>query len=587
MADSPVALWRLGEAPGAVTAYSETGQYPGTYEGSPSLGQPGLIAESIDTSMHFDGIDDRVTANGLTAISSWPNGYSLEAWVTTDTTTQEGHIMAFNTTAGGNGMAIFRDEPTDKFKFHDCESSTCAVATSTTIPQIGTVYHVIVTVDSSNNGVLWVNGNAEATFVSTKRPLSNGFFTIGGEYDSGPTPSSFWKGTIDEAAVYGTALTAAQVQAHYQAGLRSAPPPSPTPTLTDASTPTSSPTPTAGPTDTPTPSPTVVPTPTFIPSPTDSPSPSATPTPSPSLTGSPPQTKKVMWVVMEDRNYSILTSSLAPYLAGTLVPAGGNATNMHSETKPSLPNFIAMTTGSTQGIADNKAPSSHRLTSASIFSQSDPSWKTYAEAMTSNCSQANSSFANGTRYVFKHNPAVYMVAAPLNAPRFDCNSNDIPLGDPATGPLAHDLASGSIPNISMVVPGICHDMESAPSGSTCSPNATTSGDQWLSQWMPMIFNSSDYATGNLVVFLTWDEGAGGSLRSGGDCLSAKYLNDASCHIPTLVFSKNTAPGTNSATYFTHYSMVKTTEELLGLPTAALGAKVAGATSMASAFNLNP
>ena len=123
-----------------------------------------------------------------------------------------------------------------------------------------------------------------------------------------------------------------------------------------------------------------------------------------------------MWVMMENRNYSVLTSKAAPYLKGTLVPAGGSATNMHPESKPSLPNYVAITTGSTLGIKDNNAPAKHHITSPSIFSQTDPSWKTYAEAMASNCSQVNSAFANSTEYVFRHNPAVYMTAPPVSAP---------------------------------------------------------------------------------------------------------------------------------------------------------------------------
>jgi hypothetical protein len=294
-----------------------------------------------------------------------------------------------------------------------------------------------------------------------------------------------------------------------------------------------------------------------------------------------------MWVMMENRNYSVLTSKSAPYLKDTLVPAGGSATNMHPESKPSLPNYVAITTGSTLGIKDNNPPAKHRISSPSIFSQTDPSWRTYAEAMPSNCSQANSSFTNSTQYVFRHNPAVYMVAPPVNAPNSDCNVNDVPIGDPVLGPLAIDLTTGTLPQVSMVVPGLCHDMDAAPSGSTCTPTAVTSGDQWLSLWMPKIFNSVDYTQGRLTVFVTWDEGNGGSLIAGGDCQSPTYLNDAGCHIPTLVFSKNTVPGTKDGTYFTHYSILKTTEELLGLPTDALGPNVSSATSMTSAFNLAP
>ncbi|MEA2506241.1 MAG: phosphatidylinositol-3-phosphatase [Actinomycetota bacterium] len=585
LADKPVAYWRLGEDPGATVATSATGQYDGTYVGSPALGQPGLISADPNTSMLFDGVDDRVTANNLTTIPSWANGYTLEAWVNTSTTTTEGHIMAFNTLKGGNGMAIFRDEPSDKFKFHDCEASTCATVHSTTTPQIGQTYYVVVTVDSLNQGVLYVNGKAEATFTSAQRPLTSGYFTIGAEYDCCPVPSSYWKGAIDEAAVYTTALSAAQVVAHYQAGLATVvatPSPDPTATPSPTATDIPSPTPSPSPTETPTPSPTDTPTPTPTPSPTDTPTP--TPSPTPTIPG-----RKVMWIAMENRSYAVLNNATAaPYLHGTLQSAGGSATNMHSETHPSLPNYLAMTTGSTQGIADDNPPAKHHITVANIFGQVDPAWKTYAEVMPSNCYQKDGTFADGTKYVVRHNPPTYMVSPPLNAPNSDCNVNDVPAGATSLGNLALDLTAGTLPSFSLVVPGLCHDMHPAPAGYSCAPTSPiTAGDQWLAQWMPSIFNSPDYVSGSLVVFLTWDEGTGGASIRGMDCLSATYLSDPGCHIPTLVFSSGTTGGTKVATFFSHYSMLRTTEEVLGLPTDALGPNVSGAASMSQAFNLVP
>ena len=131
-------------------------------------------------------------------------------------------------------------------------------------------------------------------------------------------------------------------------------------------------------------------------------------------------------------------------------------------------------------------------------------------------------------------------------------------------------------------------MQAAPSSYACSPaNPITAGDQWLAQWMPSIFNSADYVSGRLVVFLTWDEGTGGATKRGMNCLSASYLSDPGCHIPTLVFSSGTPGGSQNGTFFSHYSMLRTTEELLGLSTSALGTNVSGATSMSQAFNLLP
>jgi phosphatidylinositol-3-phosphatase len=69
------------------------------------------------------------------------------------------------------------------------------------------------------------------------------------------------------------------------------------------------------------------------------------------------------------------------------------------------------------------------------------------------------------------------------------------------------------------------------------------------------------------VFITWDEDD----------------SSAGNHIATLVASPTTKPGTVSSTSFTHYSMLRTTEEMLGLTTF-LG-NAATAPSMRSAFNL--
>ncbi|PZS05960.1 MAG: hypothetical protein DLM56_01685 [Pseudonocardiales bacterium] len=300
------------------------------------------------------------------------------------------------------------------------------------------------------------------------------------------------------------------------------------------------------------------------------------------------QARKVLWIAMENRSYNAVigNNAAAPYINGTLVPRGGNATNMHSESHPSLPNYVAMTTGSTQGIADDKNPAAHPLSSASLFSQVDPSWRAYQETMPAACYRRNTTFTAGTQYAVRHNPASYLVAAPISAPRADCNINDEPLGAATMGALANDLAAGQLPEFSFVTPGICHDMHAAPAGLACSPaNSTTAGDQWLGQLMPQIFASPDYTSGQLVVFVTWDEGTGGAGIRGMDCLSEQYLSDAGCHIPTLVFSTSVTPGASDGTFFSHYSILKTTEELLGQPTTDLGSNVSDANSMLSAFSL--
>ena len=95
--------------------------------------------------------------------------------------------------------------------------------------------------------------------------------------------------------------------------------------------------------------------------------------------------------------------------------------------------------------------------------------------------------------------------------------------------------------------------------------------------MPAILDSPLYQSGNVALFITWDEGEGGSSN---DC--ATNVTDVGCHVATLVISPSTLPGTQSSTLFNHYSMLASTEQLLGLPP--LG-QAAGANSMIAGFNL--
>ena len=84
--------------------------------------------------------------------------------------------------------------------------------------------------------------------------------------------------------------------------------------------------------------------------------------------------------------------------------------------------------------------------------------------------------------------------------------------------------------------------------------------------LPRILGSRQYRSGRTAVFITWDEDDYGSRQ----------------HIPTLVLAPSVPPGATPATSLNHYSLLRTTEEMLGLPTLA-GAN--GAASMRKSFNL--
>jgi phosphatidylinositol-3-phosphatase len=261
----------------------------------------------------------------------------------------------------------------------------------------------------------------------------------------------------------------------------------------------------------------------------------------------------VLWIWMENKSYSsIIGSPHAPYI-NSLAAACGLATNYHNITHPSLPNYL----GATSGLALSALPTSDCKPSrcgtgaASVFGQLG-SWKAYEESMPSNCLKSNS----GDYYV-KHNPPPYYTTLT------NCGTNDVPYTQ-----LSKDLANGDLPAFSFVTPNSVDDMHSGSIGA---------GDTWLADNVPVILNSSAYTSGTLAVFITWDEGVGGTSY---DC--ATNTTDVGCHVATLVISPSTLPGTTSAVLFNHYSLLLTAEQLLNLPALGLAAQ---ATSMITAFNL--
>lgn len=251
---------------------------------------------------------------------------------------------------------------------------------------------------------------------------------------------------------------------------------------------------------------------------------------------------------MENASYGdVVGSSSAPYL-NRLARECGLATNYHGVAHPSLPNYVAATSGDTWGIADDDPPSSHPLARPSLFSQvaaAGLTWRSYEESMPSRCDLSSSG-----GYAVKHNPAAYYTGL-----RGACAKWDVPLA----GHLLPDLRRNRLPAFAFVTPNLCHDMHDCP---------TSAGDAWLARWVPRILASPGYRAGGTVLFVTFDEGGDDSNR-----------------VATVVVSPSTRPGTRSARRFDHYSLLKTTEQLLGIGTHLAHAGDHSTASMRSAFHL--
>ena len=276
-----------------------------------------------------------------------------------------------------------------------------------------------------------------------------------------------------------------------------------------------------------------------------------------------------MWIWLENRSYDTVigprgsrAQRSAPYF-NALAGSCGLATNYHNVSHPSQPNYFAAVAGTTGGVTSNceasACPLGNRQTLFTQLTSTGREFRSYEESMPSPCYGRNS----GT-YVDRHNPEVY-----FSSDLAQCKAWDVPLGTGTSGPLVTALATNTLPAFSFVTPNVCSDMHS------CS---TQAGDTWLARWVPRIVASQGYQEGDTAVFITFDEGEGGHTYR-----CATNTTDIGCHVATVVVAPSTPQGTRSAVLFNHYSLLRTTEQLLGIRDY-LG-QAATANSMVTAFRL--
>src|SRR2546423_1975420 len=234
-----------------------------------------------------------------------------------------------------------------------------------------------------------------------------------------------------------------------------------------------------------------------LPSPTRSPvKPAAAPTRStvaPPPVPAVPSFSHVFVIVMENHEYgSIIGSSAAPYI-NSLASTYALATNYYGASHPSLPNYLALTAGSTFGIASDCTTCFVGATNiADQVEASGRSWKAYMEDMPSPCFTG----ASAGNYAMKHDPFMYYNDIRTNAAR--CAAHVVPFSQ-----FSGDMSSGQVPNFVWITPNMCNDMHDC---------AVATGDAWLRSVVPTITGSAAFRNGG-VPFITLDEGS----RNAGGC----------------------------------------------------------------------
>lgn len=200
--------------------------------------------------------------------------------------------------------------------------------------------------------------------------------------------------------------------------------------------------------------------------------------------GRPPARRVTKLLVFVEENHSRSQMRAQMPYTNRLARRFGYATRYSAITHPSLPNYIAMASGRTYGINDDKDPSAHRLRGHSVFGQAlrhGKQARVYAEGMPHRCALTSTG-----DYLVRHNPWTY-----FSRERRACRRNDVTMRR-----FGRDIRRRRLPNVGMVIPDACHD------GHDCS---LSTADRWFKHHVRRVFRGRDWRSGHLAVVLTADE----------------------------------------------------------------------------------
>lgn len=291
-----------------------------------------------------------------------------------------------------------------------------------------------------------------------------------------------------------------------------------------------------------------------------------------------PKYQHIFYIMMENHTYDeVIGNSAAPNI-NALATQYGLATNYWGVTHPSEPNYVASTAGSFFDIQDDNPYWTHQQAVPNLGGQLERAgltWKTYQQSLPSvGFTGAYYPFgvvsgAMDKLYASKHNPFVnYLVnygPAPTGSVSAEYPTGFTPNAAqqaelnkmvPDTQ-LATDLANGTVPNFSYIVPDQCHDMHGTTS---CPTDATVipEGDQYVSSTVQAIMGSKTWQQGNNAIVITWDENDF-SASSGPPGIAS-----AGGHVATIVIANHGPRGVQYAVPSNHYSLLLTIEDAFHL-----------------------
>ena len=237
----------------------------------------------------------------------------------------------------------------------------------------------------------------------------------------------------------------------------------------------------------------------------------------------------VFVVTEENHDYAaVIGSSSMPYL-NSLAQQYGLATQYYANTHPSIGNYFMLATG--QIITNNDSYSTivtvdnvvRRLLAAG------KTWKSYAEDLPA----VGYTGGDVGSYARKHNVFALLSDVANDSTQ---RSNLVPFTVFAT-----DLANGTLPDFSNIVPNLCNDAHD------CS---LSTADTWLGNNIAPLLTSPTFQRDGLLIIL-FDEAGSDNTNGGG-------------RIAWVVISSRTKTGYQSTTLYQHESTLRLILEALGL-----------------------
>jgi RHS repeat-associated protein len=185
-----------------------------------------FVDAKVSMGFQFDGVNDTVrmpAAPNLDVARTGDGSLTLEFWMKPDLHEGTNRFLAEwkNATTGAYGVHVYRFLSQVRVNFLDVAGATHAIFSNADVALVGQWTHVAVSYDHATGvGRIYINGAQQSSVnLGVFLPQTGHDFYLGSDLNSAGAANPFYKGQLDEVSLYSTALTAAQVQSVYSAGV--------------------------------------------------------------------------------------------------------------------------------------------------------------------------------------------------------------------------------------------------------------------------------------------------------------------------------------------------------------------------------